>query len=41
MAAETLIDLLQGKAPAMPTRTLPVKLVVRASCGSDRRTSSD
>jgi DNA-binding LacI/PurR family transcriptional regulator len=34
LAAETLLDLLEGVPPATATRTLPVRLVVRRSCGA-------
>lgn len=33
-AAETLLDLLDGREPAAPVLTLPVHLVVRRSCGA-------
>jgi DNA-binding LacI/PurR family transcriptional regulator len=34
LAAETLLDLLQGGRPEAAPRTLPVRLVVRQSCGA-------
>jgi DNA-binding LacI/PurR family transcriptional regulator len=34
LGAETLFSLLDGKPPAEPERILPVRLVVRESCGS-------
>ena len=34
LATDTLIDLLEGARPATATRTLPVRLVVRGSCGA-------
>jgi DNA-binding LacI/PurR family transcriptional regulator len=34
LAADTLIDLLEGKPPDQATRTLPVQLVIRKSCGA-------
>ncbi len=33
LGSETLFDLLDGREPAEPERVLPVRLVVRESCG--------